>query len=478
MPLTIAQLSDLHCGSPHFVPDLMERAIARDQRAEPRHRRLLGRPDDLRLQGGVRRGEALPRPDRVRCVRRHPRQPRLAQRRLRPLRGAVRRPKLRRCAGSGVDGRRRRLDRARPRPRPDRPRPLRLDRGASSRASRPSLRVFVLHHHLLPIPGTGRERNVVYDAGDAIECLQRADVHLVLSGHKHVPYAWKLENLFVVNTGTVSTLRLRGTHAALLQRDRGRGHARLGLAPLPVPRAGADHPVRHRDRRVREVHRPDRARGDDETVSAAVALIDGEHYAPVVRDALAALPYEWVGAILVGGTEKLRDGADYGVPLVDDFAGAELVVDLSDEPVLGPAERFRWASRALAPGCRTSAPTSGSTRRSSSRSSCRRSRSSARASASARPRSRLTSPGCSRATATSSSSRWAGAGPPSPRWSSTPPTVAELVALAAQRAARRLRSPRDRGALRRADDRLPPGGRRARRRGLHLERRGGRATRG
>ena len=25
---TIAHLSDLHCGDPHFVPDLMERAIA------------------------------------------------------------------------------------------------------------------------------------------------------------------------------------------------------------------------------------------------------------------------------------------------------------------------------------------------------------------------------------------------------------------------------------------------------------------
>jgi cyclic 2,3-diphosphoglycerate synthetase len=82
----------------------------------------------------------------------------------------------------------------------------------------------------------------------------------------------------------------------------------------------------------------------------AVALIDGEHYGPVVRDALAALPYEWVGAILVGGTEKLRAGADYGVPLLDDFGDAELVVDLSDEPVLGPAARFRWASRALAAG--------------------------------------------------------------------------------------------------------------------------------
>ena len=73
-----------------------------------------------------------------------------------------------------------------------------------------ALRIFALHHHLLPVPGTGRERNVVYDAGDAIECLQRAKVQLVLSGHKHVPYAWKLEDLFVVNAGTVSTLRLRG----------------------------------------------------------------------------------------------------------------------------------------------------------------------------------------------------------------------------------------------------------------------------
>jgi 3',5'-cyclic AMP phosphodiesterase CpdA len=71
-------------------------------------------------------------------------------------------------------------------------------------------RIFVLHHHLLPVPGTGRERNIVYDAGDALEALQEARVNLVLSGHKHVPYAWRLENLFIVNTGTVSTLRLRG----------------------------------------------------------------------------------------------------------------------------------------------------------------------------------------------------------------------------------------------------------------------------
>jgi Icc protein len=72
------------------------------------------------------------------------------------------------------------------------------------------LRIFVLHHHLLPIPGTGRERNIVTDAGDTLEALQRASVDLVLGGHKHVPYAWRLENLFIVNAGTVSSSRLRG----------------------------------------------------------------------------------------------------------------------------------------------------------------------------------------------------------------------------------------------------------------------------
>src|ERR1041385_3111254 len=82
----------------------------------------------------------------------------------------------------------------------------------------------------------------------------------------------------------------------------------------------------------------------------AIALVDGEHYPPVVREALRSLPYEWVGAILVGGTEKLRGAPEYGVPLVDGFSDAEIVVDLSDEPVLGPAERMRWASRALAEG--------------------------------------------------------------------------------------------------------------------------------
>jgi cyclic 2,3-diphosphoglycerate synthase len=85
-------------------------------------------------------------------------------------------------------------------------------------------------------------------------------------------------------------------------------------------------------------------------------VIDGEHYAPVVRDALAELPYEFVAALLVGGTEKLRGGEGYGVPLAGSLAeavaahGPEIVVDLSDEPVLGPRDRLHLASRVLAAG--------------------------------------------------------------------------------------------------------------------------------
>jgi cyclic 2,3-diphosphoglycerate synthase len=91
-------------------------------------------------------------------------------------------------------------------------------------------------------------------------------------------------------------------------------------------------------------------------MSRALALIDGEHYAPVVRDALREVPHEVVGALIVGGTEKLKGDDDYGVPLVDDVDEAlerfrpDVAVDLSDEPVLGPRERFRLASRLLARG--------------------------------------------------------------------------------------------------------------------------------
>jgi Icc protein len=72
------------------------------------------------------------------------------------------------------------------------------------------LRVFVCHHHLMPIPGTGRERNQVLDAGDVLSLLRQCGVDLVLSGHRHVPYVWPVAGMLLVHSGTVSTLRTRG----------------------------------------------------------------------------------------------------------------------------------------------------------------------------------------------------------------------------------------------------------------------------
>lgn len=107
----------------------------------------------------------------------------------------------------------------------------------------------------------------------------------------------------------------------------------------------------------------------------AIALIDGEHYAPVVQaalDRLAADPaYELVGAVYIGGTEKLRDdGAldSFSVPVVREpdpvtaivnalaLFRAVAVVDLSDEPVLGYTERFKYACHVLRRGASYAGP--------------------------------------------------------------------------------------------------------------------------
>ncbi|HEX6263705.1 MAG TPA: 2,3-diphosphoglycerate synthetase, partial [Actinomycetota bacterium] len=98
-----------------------------------------------------------------------------------------------------------------------------------------------------------------------------------------------------------------------------------------------------------------------------LALVDGEHYPPVTRAALAVAAergHEVVAALLVGGTEKLEAGGglpDLGVPVrltaadrmvalrraIADLA-PEVILDLSDEPVLGYRERMELASVALA----------------------------------------------------------------------------------------------------------------------------------
>jgi len=71
------------------------------------------------------------------------------------------------------------------------------------------LKVFALHHHLIPVPMTGREEEIPVDSGDVLELLDRCDVDLVLCGHRHVPYVWRLNDMFVVNAGTACSNKIK-----------------------------------------------------------------------------------------------------------------------------------------------------------------------------------------------------------------------------------------------------------------------------
>ena len=103
--------------------------------------------------------------------------------------------------------------------------------------SRPAaFRIFMLHHHLLPVPGTGRERNIVYDAGDVLEVLQRCGVNLVLE--RPQARAVRLASGGPLR-GQHRHLLLAAParqHQAVLQRHHHRRRPCGGRAQVPVPR--------------------------------------------------------------------------------------------------------------------------------------------------------------------------------------------------------------------------------------------------
>ena len=107
-----------------------------------------------------------------------------------------------------------------------------------------------------------------------------------------------------------------------------------------------------------------------------VCLVDGEHYLPVTKSAIDMLDnvehIDVVAMVFIGGTEKLRSGSeeeyeelmgrpvhfgphtdeipyDLIVDMVKQYQ-ADVVMDLSDEPVLDYSKRFKIASAVLGLG--------------------------------------------------------------------------------------------------------------------------------
>lgn len=74
-------------------------------------------------------------------------------------------------------------------------------------------KILCIHHHLVPIPNTGRERSTIQDAGNIIDIVFDAGIDVVLTGHRHHPHWYTLirggQKLTVINSGTFSANKTR-----------------------------------------------------------------------------------------------------------------------------------------------------------------------------------------------------------------------------------------------------------------------------
>ncbi|MGC2427211.1 MAG: metallophosphoesterase family protein [Nitrososphaeraceae archaeon] len=71
-------------------------------------------------------------------------------------------------------------------------------------------KIIAMHHHLIGIPDTGTDKIIILDAGDTLRACLQSKVSLVLCGHKHRPWVWKLGSLEIAYAGTVASTRFRG----------------------------------------------------------------------------------------------------------------------------------------------------------------------------------------------------------------------------------------------------------------------------
>ena len=218
IPLRIAQISDVHCGEPTFDPDLMNSIVERVNELDPDVVAVVG---DLTAAGYRWEFEEAARwleqivPPKLVIPGNHDSRNvgyvhfrNLFGDRFHTYRQAFDPVRAERLLASGftlvaVDS-----------SQPD------VNDGHVGRERYPwiraqfaepdDIRIFLIHHHLVPIPGTGRERNIITDSGDLLAELTELDVDIVLSGHKHVPFFWGLNGILVCNSGTAATKRVRG----------------------------------------------------------------------------------------------------------------------------------------------------------------------------------------------------------------------------------------------------------------------------
>ncbi len=203
----IAHISDMHCGSRYHIPSLATRVIDELNELRPDVVIVTGDLTDMGFRQEFRQAhrllERLECPHRLVLMGNHDSR-NVGDEHFAELFGARSQELLvNRMRFLGIDSSEPDLDSGR------------VGRGRyrwiEERFSDPDdFKVICMHHHLVSVPGTGRERNIVFDAGDLLRVLSNCGTDLVLCGHKHVPNVWRLEDMLIVNAGTACSHRLRG----------------------------------------------------------------------------------------------------------------------------------------------------------------------------------------------------------------------------------------------------------------------------
>ncbi|HZW55701.1 MAG TPA: metallophosphoesterase family protein [Nitrososphaerales archaeon] len=117
-------------------------------------------------------------------------------------------------------------------------------------------KVVVMHHHVIQVPDTGTDRITIVDAGDVLKSLLAAGATLVLCGHRHRPWMWRINEMLIVHAGTVSSERTRGYFANtynIIELNESTGEASVSLKLVGGRRIPMDEVVKERETYIPQI---------------------------------------------------------------------------------------------------------------------------------------------------------------------------------------------------------------------------------
>ena len=205
----IIQISDIHCGSGYFSPELMEKTISYINNSKPDALLITG---DLTTEGFYHEFEtALSYINRMEVENKlivpgnHDARNvgyRSFEKLIGPPDSKLEMGNILICGADSTE--------------PD------LDDGQLGRHLTGELKetfkkfngviILAMHHHVISVPNSGREMNILRDAGDVLKMAVKSGVNIILSGHKHIPHIWNFEGIKVVTCSTTTSRRIRGIY--------------------------------------------------------------------------------------------------------------------------------------------------------------------------------------------------------------------------------------------------------------------------